>query len=75
MGGRPLASTAGARAVVSAEQVYSNEATRRDVTTLGHWGQGNTELTLDKPENLPYMIGLVRQAFETQMGKGDVDLC
>jgi len=43
----------------------------RDVTNLGRWGNGDVEIHLDKEEDLPYVIGLVRQAFERQMGNGN----
>jgi len=43
----------------------------KDVTNLGRWGNGDVEVGLAKPEELPYVIGLVRQAFEKQMGNGD----
>ena len=42
-----------------------------DVTNLGRWGNGDAALTLSDPGDLPYVIGLVRQAFEKQMGNGD----
>lgn len=39
----------------------------RDVTDLGRWGNGNTEVGMSDMTDLPYVIGLVRQAFEEQM--------
>lgn len=39
----------------------------RDVTDLGRWGNGDAEVILNSMEELPYIIGLVRQAFERQM--------
>ena len=44
-----------------------------DVTNTGHWGNGDVKIGLDSIEQLPYVMGLVRQAFEKQMGSG-VDL-
>ena len=41
-----------------------------DVTNLGRWGNGDVEVGLTKLEELPYTMGLVRQAFEKQMGDG-----
>jgi len=43
----------------------------RDVTGLGRWGNGDVEVRLDSVEELPYVIGLVRQSFERQMGNGN----
>lgn len=39
-----------------------------DVTHVGRWGNGNTEVKLSNPEDLPYVIGLVRQALDRQLG-------
>jgi len=43
----------------------------KDVTNLGRWGNGDVEATLSKLDDLPYIMGLVRQAFEKQMGNGE----
>jgi uncharacterized protein with ParB-like and HNH nuclease domain/predicted transport protein len=40
----------------------------RDVTALGRWGNGDVELPLASLAEVPYAIGLVRQALERQMG-------
>ena len=45
----------------------------RDVTNLGRWGNGKAEVELKGPEGLAYVLGLVRQAFEKQMGADAVD--
>ena len=45
----------------------------RDVTNLGRWGNGDAEVVLRTLEELPYVMGLVRQAFEKQMGDGGMD--
>jgi predicted transport protein len=42
----------------------------KDVTNLGRWGNGDVEVTLSTLNELPYALGLVRQAFEKQMGNG-----
>ncbi len=44
----------------------------RDVTDLGRWGNGNTEVGLSDAGDLPYVIGLIRQAFEEQMDERNV---
>jgi predicted transport protein len=43
----------------------------RDVTDVGRWGNGDVEVGLATGEELPYVMGLVRQALEKQMGNGD----
>jgi uncharacterized protein with ParB-like and HNH nuclease domain/predicted transport protein len=42
----------------------------KDVTGLGRWGNGNINVDLASLEDLPYVIGLVRQSYEQQMGNG-----
>lgn len=42
----------------------------RDVSGLGRWGNGDVEVGLATLEELPYVMGLVRQSFERQMGNG-----
>ena len=45
----------------------------KDVSALGRWGNGDVEIGLTKIEEIPYVMGLVRQAFEKQMGQ-EVDI-
>lgn len=45
----------------------------RDVAGLGRWGNGDVEVALDSIDELPYVMGLVRQSFERQMGNGTDD--
>ena len=39
-----------------------------NVSGKGHWGNGTTEVELTEESDFTYVIGLVRQAFEYQMG-------
>jgi predicted transport protein len=41
-----------------------------DVTGIGRWGNGDVQIGLASVEELPYVMGLVRQSFERQMGDG-----
>jgi hypothetical protein len=41
------------------------------VTNLGRWGNGDVEVGLKSLEELPYVMGLVRQSYERQMGDGN----
>jgi predicted transport protein len=43
----------------------------KDVSSVGRWGNGNVELFLEKIEDVPYVVGLVRQALERQLGDDD----
>ena len=45
----------------------------RDLTGLGRWGNGDTEVGLSTLNDLPYVMSLVRQTFDKQMGNGDDD--
>ena len=45
----------------------------KDVTGLRRWGNGDVEVGLRKRQELPYVMGLVRQALEKQMGNGDAE--
>ncbi len=40
----------------------------KDVSNLGKWGNGDVEVGLSTIEQVPYVMGLVRQSFERQMG-------
>lgn len=42
----------------------------KDVTGIGRWGNGDVEIGLATLAELPYVMGLVRQSFERQMGNG-----
>jgi uncharacterized protein with ParB-like and HNH nuclease domain/predicted transport protein len=43
----------------------------KDISGLGRWGNGDVEVGLDSLDELPYILGLVRQALEKQLGNGD----
>lgn len=42
----------------------------RDITNISRWGNGDVEVGLKSLDDLPYIMGLVRQSFERQMGDG-----
>jgi predicted transport protein len=39
----------------------------RDVTNIGRWGNGDVELPLTSKDELPYAMGLIRQALQQQL--------
>lgn len=55
-------------------ELHDPKGLAKDVTNLGRWGNGDVEVGLSKSDDLPYVMGLVRQAFEKQMGNGEVDV-
>lgn len=44
----------------------------KDVTNLGRWGNGDVEVGLQSLDELPYLMGLIRQAFDRQMGNEEI---
>ncbi|PUD11755.1 hypothetical protein C2R86_03210 [Helicobacter pylori] len=42
----------------------------RDMTNKGHLGNGDIEIKLETKENIPYCLGLIKQALEKQMVVG-----
>lgn len=40
----------------------------KDVSDLGRWGNGDVEIGLSSIDELPYVMGLIRQSFDRQMG-------
>ena len=54
-------------------ELHDPRSLTKDVTNLGRWGNGDIEVELSTLEDLPYVMGLVRQAFERQMGDRDGD--
>ena len=45
----------------------------KDVSGLGRWGNGDVEVGLASLDQLPYVLGLVRQALERQLGNGGAE--
>ncbi len=43
----------------------------KDVTNLGRWGNGDVEVSFKSLDDLHYIMGLVRQSYELQMGDGN----
>jgi len=43
----------------------------KDVTGRGRWGNGDVEVGFSSLEELPYVMGLVRQSYERQMGSAN----
>jgi uncharacterized protein with ParB-like and HNH nuclease domain/predicted transport protein len=54
-------------------ELHDPKGMAKDVTNLGRWGNGDVEVGLSQAEDLPYVMGLVRQAYEKQMGDGETE--
>jgi len=46
----------------------------KDVSKVGRWGNGDVEIRLEKNEDIPYVMGLVRQALERQLGEEEAEI-
>ncbi len=55
-------------------ELHDPRGQAKDVTNLGRWGNGDVEVGISKPEELPYVMGLIRQAFEKQMGNAEAEV-
>lgn len=49
-------------------EINDSKSLCRDVSGTGRWGNGDVEIGLASLEDLPYVLGLVRQSLERQMG-------
>lgn len=45
----------------------------KDVAGMGRWGNGDVEMAVATLEEVPYALGVIRQAFERQMGGGGAE--
>lgn len=52
--------------------LYDPKGIAVDVTNVGRWGNGDVEVHLREDKEIPYILGLVRQAFEQQIGDEDL---
>lgn len=55
---------------ISFVEINDPKGVCKDVTNLDRWGNGDVEVSLSSLDELPYVMGLVRQSFEKQMGNG-----
>jgi len=55
-------------------EIHDPRGIAKDISNTGRWGNGNVEVSLDSENEIPYVMGLVRQAFEKQMGNGGLDI-
>ncbi len=50
------------------DQIKDPNGLCKDVSDLGRWGNGDVEVGLQNPSELDYVIDLVKQSFEEQLG-------
>jgi len=51
-------------------EVNDPKALCKDVTDIGRWANGDVEVSLSNLDELPYVIGLIRQSLDLQLGNG-----
>ncbi|MCX6580827.1 MAG: DUF262 domain-containing protein [Candidatus Aminicenantes bacterium] len=51
-------------------ELYDPKGLAKDVTNISCWGNGDVEVGISSSDELPYVMSLVGQAFEKQMGNG-----
>ena len=49
-------------------ELHDPRAIASDVSEVGTWGNGDVLVALDSVDNLPYVLGLIRQALDKQLG-------
>jgi predicted transport protein len=52
---------------ISVSDLHDPHNLTRDVTNIGRWGNGDVELPLTSKDELPYAMGLIRQALQQQL--------
>jgi uncharacterized protein with ParB-like and HNH nuclease domain/predicted transport protein len=52
-------------------ELHDPRGIAEDATGKGRWGNGDVGVGLSSLEEMPYVLGLVRQSFEKQMGNGE----
>jgi predicted transport protein len=50
------------------ENIEDPKGLCRDISNIGRWGNGDVEVGLSAISELPYVVGLVRQSFDRQLG-------
>lgn len=53
---------------LSIDDIEDPKGLCRDISNVGRWGNGDVEIGLSTTDELPYVMGLIRQSFDRQMG-------
>ena len=54
---------------LSIDEIDDPKGLCRDISNIGRWGNGDVEVGLSSSAELPYVMGLIRQSFDHQMGE------
>lgn len=52
-------------------ELHDPKGIATDKTGVGRWGNGDVQVPLYSKDELPYVMGLIRQALEQQLGNGE----
>lgn len=52
-------------------ELHDPRGIAKDVSNVGRWGNGDVEVGLNSLDEMPYVLGLIRQSFGKQMGNGE----
>ena len=66
----PMAKSLKLRLYMPFADIDDSRGLCRKISASGHWGSGEIEVSLATLDDLPYVMGLIRQSFERQMGNG-----
>lgn len=55
------------------DKIKDSQEKCRDVTGKGKWGIGDTEVKISSPEELDYVLSLIKQAFDNVVGVEDAN--
>lgn len=53
---------------MSIDEIEDPRGLCRDISNIGRWGNGDVEIGFSSIDELPYVLGLIRQSFDQQMG-------
>lgn len=53
---------------LSIDDIEDPKSLCRDISNIGRWGNGDVEIGFSSADELPYVMGLIRQSFDRQMG-------
>ena len=66
----PLANSLAITLNMPFEKINDPKQIAQNVAGLGHWGNGEVEVRITSLDQIPYVMSLINQSFEHQMGNG-----
>jgi predicted transport protein len=69
----PLANSLSLMLNMPFEMLIDTNHVAQDVAEVGRWGNGEVEVKLTSLDEIPYVLSLINQSFEHQMGNGKLE--